>query len=54
MIVIKYVILDNDKLFAKIEKAKAKPKKKKGPFASKMPQIMQQLQAAQEEQNKKK
>ncbi|MGB5981895.1 MAG: membrane protein insertase YidC [Nonlabens sp.] len=54
MLVIKYVIIDKDKVLAKIEKAKAKPKKKKGRFASKMSQIMEQAQAAQEEQQKKK
>lgn len=54
MLVIKHVIIDKDKVLAKIEKAKAKPKKKKGRLASKMSQIMEQAQAAQEDQNKKK
>ncbi|WP_298956076.1 membrane protein insertase YidC [uncultured Nonlabens sp.] len=56
MLVIKHVIIDKDKVLAKIEKAKAKPKKKKGRFASKMSEIMEQAQAQQEEQqrNKKK
>lgn len=54
MLVIKHVIIDKDKVLAKIEKAKAKPKKKKGRFASKMSQIMEQAQAQQEEQKKGK
>ncbi|MEN8815921.1 MAG: membrane protein insertase YidC [Nonlabens sp.] len=54
MLVIKHVIIDKDKVLAKIEKAKAKPKKKKGKFASKMAEIMEQAQAQQEEQKKKK
>lgn len=53
MLVIKHVIIDKDKVLAKIEKAKAKPKKK-GRLASKMSQIMEQAQAAQEEQQKLK
>lgn len=52
MLVIKYVIIDKDKVLAKIEKAKAKPKKKKGRFASKMSQIMEQAQVQQEEKKK--
>jgi YidC/Oxa1 family membrane protein insertase len=54
MLVIKYVIIDKDKVLAKIEKARAKPKKKKGRFASKMQEIMEQAQAAQEAQKKGK
>jgi YidC/Oxa1 family membrane protein insertase len=54
MLVIKHVIIDKDKVLAKIEKAKAKPKKKKGKFASKMAEIMEQAQAQQEEQKKNK
>ncbi|WP_124980037.1 membrane protein insertase YidC [Nonlabens xiamenensis] len=54
MLVIKYVIIDKDKVLAKIEKAKAKPKKKKGRFASKMQEIMEQAQAQQEIQKKSK
>ncbi|PPK93236.1 YidC/Oxa1 family membrane protein insertase [Nonlabens xylanidelens] len=54
MLVIKHVIIDKDKVLAKIEKAKAKPKKKKGRFASKMSEIMEQAQAQQEEQKKGK
>ena len=54
MLVIKHVIIDKDKVLAKIEKAKAKPKKKKGRFASKMSEIMEQAQAQQEEQQKNK
>ncbi|MGB3592339.1 MAG: membrane protein insertase YidC [Nonlabens sp.] len=54
MLVIKYVIIDKDKVLAKIEKAKAKPKKKKGRFASKMAEIMEQAQAQQEAQKKGK
>jgi YidC/Oxa1 family membrane protein insertase len=53
MLVIKYVIIDKDKVLAKIEKAKAKPKKK-GKFASKMSEIMAKAQAQQEEQKKLK
>jgi YidC/Oxa1 family membrane protein insertase len=52
MLVIKHVIIDKDKVLAKIEKAKAKPKKKKGRFASKMSQIMEQAQAQQEDKKK--
>jgi YidC/Oxa1 family membrane protein insertase len=52
MLVIKHVIIDKDKVLAKIEKAKAKPKKKKGRFASKMSQIMEQAQVQQEEKKK--
>lgn len=54
MLVIKHVIIDKDKVLAKIEKAKSKPKKKKGRFASKMSQIMEQAQAQQEEKKKLK
>lgn len=53
MLVIKYVIIDKDKVLAKIEKAKATPKKK-GKFATKMAQIMEQAQAQQEAQKKGK
>jgi YidC/Oxa1 family membrane protein insertase len=52
MLVIKHVIIDKDKVLAKIEKAKAKPKKKKSRFASKMSQIMEQAQAQQEDKKK--
>jgi YidC/Oxa1 family membrane protein insertase len=54
MLVIKHVIIDKDKVLAKIEKAKAKPKKKKSRFANKMSQIMEQAQVQQEEKKKKK
>jgi YidC/Oxa1 family membrane protein insertase len=54
MLVIKHVIIDKDKVLAKIEKAKAKPKKQKGRFASKISQIMEQAQVQQEEQKNKK
>jgi YidC/Oxa1 family membrane protein insertase len=54
MLVIKHVIIDKDKVLAKIEKAKAKPKKKKGRFASKMSSIMEQAQVQQEEKKKLK
>ncbi|KQC33127.1 membrane protein [Nonlabens sp. YIK11] len=54
MLVIKNFIIDKDRVLAKIEKAKAKPKKKKGRFASKMAEIMEQAQAQQEAQKKKK
>ncbi len=54
MLVIKNFIIDKDKVLAKIEKAKAKPKKKKGRFASKMAEIMEQAQAQQEAQKKNK
>ncbi|SCY16154.1 protein translocase subunit yidC [Nonlabens sp. Hel1_33_55] len=53
MLVIKNFIIDKDRVLAKIEKAKAKPKKKKGRFASKMAEIMEQAQAQQEAQKKK-
>ncbi|MDP5101139.1 MAG: membrane protein insertase YidC [Nonlabens sp.] len=53
MLVIKYYIIDKDKVLAKIEKAKATPKKK-GKFATKMAQIMEQAQAQQEAQKKGK
>jgi YidC/Oxa1 family membrane protein insertase len=54
MLVIKNFIIDKDRVLAKIEKAKAKPKKKKGRFASKMASIMEQAQAQQESQKKLK
>ncbi|AZQ45238.1 membrane protein insertase YidC [Nonlabens ponticola] len=54
MLVIKNFIIDKDRVLAKIEKAKAKPKKKKGRFAAKMSEIMEQAQAQQEAQKKKK
>jgi YidC/Oxa1 family membrane protein insertase len=54
MLVIKNFIIDKDRVLAKIEKAKAKPKKKKGRFASKMASIMEQAQAQQEAQKKGK
>ncbi len=54
MLVIKNFIIDKERVLAKIEKAKAKPKKKKGRFASKMAEIMEQAQAQQEAQKKKK
>lgn len=53
MLVIKYYIIDKDKVLAKIEKAKATPKKK-GKFATKMAQIMEQAQAQQEAAKKGK
>jgi len=53
MLVIKNFIIDKDRVLAKIEKAKAKPKKKKGMFATKMASIMEQAQAQQEAQKKK-
>ncbi|MBF4982946.1 membrane protein insertase YidC, partial [Nonlabens mediterrranea] len=54
MLVIKNFVIKEDKVLAKIEKAKAAPKKKKGRFASKMSEIMEQAQAQQEEQKKGK
>lgn len=51
MLVIKNFIIDKDRVLAKIEKAKAKPKKKSR-FASKMASIMEQAQAKQEAQKK--
>ncbi len=54
MLVIKNFIIDKDRVLAKIEKAKAKPKKKKGLFATKMASIMEQAQAQQEAQKKGK
>ncbi|BAO56792.1 membrane protein insertase YidC [Nonlabens marinus] len=53
MLVIKNFIIDKDRVLAKIEKAKAKPKKKGG-FATKMQKIMEQAQAQQEAQKKGK
>lgn len=54
MLVIKNFVINEDKVLAKIEKAKAAPKKKKGRFASKMSEIMEQAQAQQEAQKKDK
>ncbi|WP_194850050.1 membrane protein insertase YidC [Nonlabens antarcticus] len=54
MLVIKNFIIDKDRVLAKIEKAKSKPKKKKGLFATKMASIMEQAQAQQEAQKKGK
>lgn len=53
MLVIKYYIIDKDKVLAKIEKAKATPKKK-GKIATKLSQIMEQAQIQQEAQKKGK
>ncbi len=53
MLVIKYFIIDKDKVLAKIEKAKATPKKK-GKFATKLSEIMEQAQAQQEAQKRLK
>jgi len=53
MLVIKYYIIDKDKVLAKIEKAKATPKKK-GKLATKLSQIMEQAQIQQEAQKKGK
>ncbi|MGJ8684726.1 MAG: membrane protein insertase YidC [Nonlabens sp.] len=54
MLVIKNFVIKEDKVLAKIEKAKAAPKKKKGRFASKMGEIMAQAQEQQEAQKKGK
>jgi len=54
MLVIKNFIIKEDKVLAKIEKAKASPKKKKGRFAAKMSEMMEQAQAQQEAQKKGK
>ncbi len=54
MLVIKNFIIKEEKVLAKIEKAKAAPKKKKGRFAKKMSEMMEQAQAQQEAQKKGK
>lgn len=54
MLVIKNYIIDEKKVLAKIETARAKPKKKKGKFSRKMAEIMEQAQKAKEEQERKK
>lgn len=54
MLIIKNFVINEDKVLAKIEKAKAAPKKKKGRFASKMSEIMAQAQEQQEAQKKGK
>lgn len=54
MLVIKNFVIKEEKVLAKIEKAKAAPKKKKGRFASKMSEIMAQAQEQQEAQKKGK
>lgn len=54
MLVIKNFVIKEHKVLAKIEKAKAAPKKKKGRFASKFGEIMEQAQAQQEIQKKNK
>ncbi len=58
MLVIKKVIIDEDKILAKIEANKKKPKKKKGRFARKMQEIMEQAEEQkklrEKEQKKKK
>ncbi len=54
MLVIKNFVIKEEKVLAKIEKAKAAPKKKKGRFASKMGDIMKQAQEQQEAQKKGK
>lgn len=50
MLVIKHVIIDENKILAKIEEKKKKPKKKKGKFGKKFQEIMEQ---AAEQQKKK-
>ncbi|MCH8533633.1 MAG: membrane protein insertase YidC [Flavobacteriaceae bacterium] len=58
MLVIKNVIINEDKILQKIEANKKKPKKKKGKFARKMQEIMEQAEEQkklrEKEQNKKK
>jgi YidC/Oxa1 family membrane protein insertase len=53
MLVIKNFVIKEEKVLAKIEKAKAAPKKK-GRFARKMSEIMEQAQAQQEAQQRAK
>lgn len=53
MLFIKYIIIDEEKIKAKIEVNKAKPKKKQGKFARKMAEMMEQAEA-QKNANKKK
>ena len=58
MLVIKNVIINEDKILQKIEENKKKPKKKKGKFARKMQEIMEQAEEQkklrEQQQNKKK
>ena len=53
MLVIKNYILDEDKIHAKIQKSKAKPKKQ-GKFAKKMAEMMEEAEKQKQAQKKKK
>ncbi|MBI6120592.1 membrane protein insertase YidC [Salegentibacter maritimus] len=53
MLVIKYVIIDEDKIHAKIQENKKKPKKQ-GKFARKMQEMMEQAEQQKKQQQKKK
>ena len=52
MLVIKNVIIDDNKIHAKIEANKKKPKKKKGKFAQRMQQMMEEAEKQQKAKNK--
>ncbi|WP_055445242.1 membrane protein insertase YidC [Lacinutrix himadriensis] len=53
MLVIKNFILDEDKIHAKIQISKAKPKKKQGKFAKKMAEMMEEAEKQKQSKNKK-
>jgi YidC/Oxa1 family membrane protein insertase len=53
MLVIKNFILDEDKIHAKIQISKAKPKKKQGKFAKKMAEMMEEAEKQKQAKNKK-
>lgn len=52
MLVIKHVIIDEKKIHEKIQANKAKPKKKKGRFATKMQEMMEEAERQQKAKNK--
>lgn len=52
MLVIKNFIIDEDKIHAKIEANKKKPKKKKGRFAQRMQEMMEEAERQQRAKNK--
>ncbi|NQX80628.1 MAG: YidC/Oxa1 family membrane protein insertase, partial [Flavobacteriaceae bacterium] len=52
MLVIKYVIIDEDKIHAIIQENKAKPEKKKSKFREKLDAAMKQAQEQQKQKGK--
>ncbi len=54
MLIIKYYIIDEDKIHAQIQENKAKPEKKKSKFRARLDNAMKQAQEQQAQQKKKK